>query len=94
MCLASACSGGSASEAAAPVDANLPPAVSGVSAQKVQGELDGLDCASTRDILSSPGMTEDAYFGTMASYVASSGGTAAEWRAAIDWWWQRACGGQ
>ena len=93
MLLVSACGGGTANETAAPVEANVPPAVSGISSQKVQAELDGLDCATTRSNLS--GLTEDLYFGTMASYVSGGqGGTEAEWRAAIDWWWQEACGGQ
>lgn len=88
------CSGDGASESSSPAS-NTPPPIQGLSAERVQSELDGLNCGDTREILDSPDMTEDLYFGTMASYVSGGiGGSEAEWRAVIDWWWQNACGGQ
>lgn len=71
------------------------PPIQGVSSERVQSEIAGLNCASSRDILASPNVTEDLFFGTMSGYVAGQvGGTENEWRAVIDWWWQTACGGQ
>lgn len=86
-----ACAGGG--EESQPEEQAGPPPIAGVSDQQVQSELDGLSCASSRDILASPGMTEDVYFGPMADYASGQGGSAREWRAAIDWWWQTTCGG-
>ena len=86
----SACSGDSTEPAA-----NVPPPIAGISPDQVQAELAGLECAATQEILDTPDMTQDLYFGTMADYVSGSvGGSSSEWRAAIDWWWSSACGGQ
>jgi hypothetical protein len=86
--------GCSTSESPKPESANIPPPVAGLSTERVQAELDGLRCIDTRDILDTPDMTADLYFGTMADYVSGTlGGSASEWRSAIDWWWQNACSG-
>lgn len=81
---AAGCSGGGS---------DTPPAVSGVSPDSVEAELIGLDCVVTRDILST--VSKDDYFGTAAGLAAGgTGGTASEWRAVLEWWWQTECGGQ
>jgi hypothetical protein len=95
LLLVSACGGGSASETAAPEEANVRPAVSGINAQKVQSELDALDRSITRSDLSGFSAADmDAYFQVNARLASVAGGSEAEWRAALDWCWQEACGGQ
>jgi len=91
----SACSSGSSgssSESDAPTEANVFPAVSGISDQEVQSAL-GADCATSRDLRDEMGV--DLYFGYLAEGLSQKrGGSATEWRAAIDWWWETKCGGQ
>ncbi|MDQ1308690.1 MAG: hypothetical protein QG671_4525 [Actinomycetota bacterium] len=88
-----ACGGGASSETSQSVAANVPPAVAGLSAERVQSELDGLSCGETRDIVGD--VDDGQYFTVMAQFAAGSvGGTEAEWRGVLDWWWQTACGGK